>query len=167
MKHLILGGARSGKSRFAQQLAETQSDTPHLLATAEAGDEEMTARIARHQRDRSPKWQVKEEPLALAKQLANIDAPNACILVDCLSLWLSNCLHQKCWKQERNALMELLPGLQGELMLVSNEVGMGVIPMGELSRTFVDEVGWLHQDLAQHCDKVTVVIAGLPQTIKG
>ncbi|MCH2222472.1 MAG: bifunctional adenosylcobinamide kinase/adenosylcobinamide-phosphate guanylyltransferase, partial [Dechloromonas sp.] len=94
MKHLILGGARSGKSRIAQQLAEQAVPAPYLIATAEAGDEEMAQRIARHQQDRPPHWEVCEQPIGLARQLQTLDAPSRCVVVDCLSLWLSNCLHQ-------------------------------------------------------------------------
>ncbi|AQA19190.1 bifunctional adenosylcobinamide kinase/adenosylcobinamide-phosphate guanylyltransferase [Halioglobus japonicus] len=166
MKHLILGGARSGKSRIAQQLAEQAVPTPYLIATAEAGDEEMAQRIARHQQDRPPHWVVCEQTIGLARQLQTLDAPSRCVVVDCLSLWLSNCLHQDCWTREREALMNCLPGIEAQVILVSNEVGMGIIPMGELSRRFVDEIGWLHQDLATLCDKVTLVTAGLPQTLK-
>ena len=168
MIELILGGARSGKSRLAEQRALASGKSLVYLATAQAHDEEMAARIDLHQQRRDGQWQLVEEPLALADALRAASQPDNCILVDCLTLWLSNALHKgdECWQSERKALLETLPDLPGDVILVSNEVGQGIVPLGELSRNFVDQSGWLHQDLAQLCDTVIFVIAGLPQFLK-
>ncbi|BBM03658.1 bifunctional adenosylcobinamide kinase/adenosylcobinamide-phosphate guanylyltransferase [Microbulbifer sp. GL-2] len=175
--HLILGGARSGKSRLAQQRAEhwLQSNNASGLtyvATATAGDEEMRSRIAQHQSERDQRWQTIEEPIALAEAL--IAAPHThCILVDCLTLWLSNCIHQGVWERERNALLQCIELKRSNpnngatpWIFVSNEVGSGIVPLGQLSREFVDAAGWLHQALAERADSVTLAIAGLPLTVK-
>jgi adenosylcobinamide kinase/adenosylcobinamide-phosphate guanylyltransferase len=170
MKSLILGGARSGKSRWAERLAEKSGREVVYLATAEAGDTEMTARIADHQARRPSWWQLVEEPLALAAALGAHARDDRCLLVDCLTLWLSNLLCREdpaALVRERAALLEALPTLPGELILVSNEVGLGVVPTGELSRRFVDEAGWLHQAVAERCDRVVFAAAGLPLVLKG
>ncbi|MFV0275996.1 MAG: bifunctional adenosylcobinamide kinase/adenosylcobinamide-phosphate guanylyltransferase [Parahaliea sp.] len=178
MKHLILGGARSGKSRFAQTSAENlvrQSSAQgagkggkslYYIATAQAGDAEMVRRIARHRNQRGTRWRLCEEPLALAGTLRRLDSPNHCLLVDCLTLWLSNCLQEGRWDQRRSALLETVDSLSADLLLVSNEVGSGIVPLGELSRRFADEAGWLHQELARRCQRVTLVCAGLPLSLK-
>lgn len=169
MQHheLILGGARSGKSRLAEQRAEASGLTLCYVATATAGDEEFARRIAHHRGRRDERWQTVEEPLKLAQTLlAHADA-GRCILVDCLTLWLSNCLHTGVWAQEKAALLDALPGLPGHIILVSNETGLGVVPLGELSRTFVDEAGFLHQALGQLCHRVTMTVAGFPLELKG
>lgn len=170
MHSLILGGARSGKSALAERLAAASGRTVVYIATAQAGDAEMAARIAHHRARRPPHWTCIEEPLALARTLHEQARPQRCLLVDCLSLWLSNALlaaDDACWSRERDALVALLPDLPGELILVSNEVGLGVVPMGELSRRFVDEAGRLHQALAAHCQRVVFTAAGLPLVLKG
>jgi adenosylcobinamide kinase/adenosylcobinamide-phosphate guanylyltransferase len=140
------------------------------IATAQAHDAEMAARIAHH-RDRRPvHWQSVEEPLALADTLRAYARPDRCVLVDCLTLWLSNLLgdpDHKHFGHECDALLEVLPALPGELIFVSNEVGLGVVPMGELTRRFVDEAGRLHQAMAARCDRVLFVAAGLPLPLKG
>ncbi|MFP3873071.1 MAG: bifunctional adenosylcobinamide kinase/adenosylcobinamide-phosphate guanylyltransferase [Thiohalophilus sp.] len=170
MQQLILGGIRSGKSRYAQQLAQDSGKQVILIATATAGDEEMAERIRRHQQERPAHWQVIEEPLALGDALHNCDAPEAIILVDCLTLWLTNLLldsDPQRLEQEQNKLLACLPCLQADLLFVSNEVGQGIIPADPLSRRFADATGRLHQDLARVCDRVTLITAGLPQTLKG
>jgi len=170
LKELILGGARSGKSALAERLAEASGMVVTYVATATAGDLEMAARISQHQARRPAGWRTREEPVALAWLLAAEAAEGRCILVDCLTLWLSNLLllddgvH---WPAERDALLHLLPGLPGRLILVSNEVGLGIVPVGELSRRFQDEAGWLHQTLANACDRVIWTVVGLPQVLKG
>lgn len=166
MMHLVLGGARSGKSRYAEQCARDSGKTLFYLATAEARDPEMQARIAHHREQRGALWQLREEPLLLSDALAALDSPNHCLLVDCLTLWLSNCLAVNRWEELRAALLDTLPQLAADIVLVSNEVGQGVVPMGELTRRFVDESGRLHQDLASQCHRVTLVTAGLPLTLK-
>ena len=168
MKELILGGARSGKSAFAQRMATASGLEVLYLATAQAGDAEMAERIARHRAERPGAWGLVEEPLALAAALRTHAAPNRCLLVDCLTLWLNNVIADEALLfRERKALLDALPGLPGRVILVSNEVGMGIVPLGELTRRYCDEAGRLHQELAQLCDRVTLVAAGLPLVLKG
>lgn len=175
MLQLILGGARSGKSSLAERLATTLANTEkqHLiyLASSDASqnDSEMANRIERHRNDRGDQWQTIEEPIALAKTLKNYSNKDTCILMDCTTLWLTNCLFstRDCWKTEKSELLTLLPTLQGNIIFVGNEVGQGIIPLGEINRTFVDESGWLHQDLAKLCDRVIFTAAGLPMVLKG
>lgn len=173
MADLILGGARSGKSRIAEQLAQQYAHTHHLqlsyIATAAAGDGEMQERIALHQQQRGDSWQLIEEPLQLSVALQQHCTAQSCVLVDCLTLWLSNCLIESVdrYQQERDLLLKVLPVLPGKLIFVSNETGLGVVPMGQLTRQFVDEAGRLHQHLAAECDRVVFTVAGLPQILKG
>lgn len=169
MKQLILGGARSGKSSLAEQLAEKSGKRLAYVATAQAGDGEMSSRIALHQQRRENDWQLIEEPVMLAEALRAVSTPDSCVLVDCLTLWLSNLLHAgaDAFEREKAALFDVLESLPGEVVFVSNETGLGVVPLGELTRQFVDEAGWLHQALAQRCDRVVFVVAGLPQVLKG
>lgn len=167
MKHLILGGARSGKSRHAEHLAEQSGLAVVYIATAEALDAEMSARIAHHRAQRPGHWQLVEEPLALAAVLRAQAAPDRCLLVDCLTLWLGNLLVDEArLQQEIDALYAALPELPGEILLVSNEVGWGIVPDNPLARRFRDEAGRLHQQLAALCDRVTLVAAGLPLALK-
>lgn len=174
MIELIVGGARSGKSGYA--LSQAQARVPiqtsvcqlYFIATAEARDTEMQSRIDRHQQERDLSWKLIEEPqnlTALTKQFVEGDV----VLVDCLTLWLTNWLCSKSpegWADEKQAFLDGLNQSPADWLLVSNEVGLGVTPMGDLSRKFIDECGWLHQDLAQIADKVTLVMFGLPQTLK-
>lgn len=167
MKELILGGARSGKSALAERLADSSGLDVVYVATATAGDAEMAGRIAHHRKRRPAQWGVVEESRRLAAALQGAAAPGCCLLVDCLTLWLNNVIADEAlFRRERAALLETLPGLPGRVILVSNEVGMGIVPLGELSRRFCDEAGRLHQDLAQLCDRVTLVVAGLPLVLK-
>jgi adenosylcobinamide kinase/adenosylcobinamide-phosphate guanylyltransferase len=163
---LLLGGARSGKSKLAEQRATESGLKLIYIATGTAGDGEMHERIALHQASRNESWQLVEEPIDLAEVLLSHSNVNSCILVDCLTLWLSNCLHHNCWEQQRDKLLAVFSQLSGRVIFVSNEVGMGITPMGELTRRFVDETGFLHQQLASMCDQVTLVVAGLPLQIK-
>jgi len=169
MKELILGGARSGKSAFAQQQAIDSGLQVVYIATATAADAEMQARIERHQAERPTHWQLIEEPVALAETLHKHASSESCLLVDCLTLWLSNLLGRQAeavLQTELNRLCDTLPTLPGKIILVSNETGLGIIPMGELTRRYCDEAGLLHQRLARLCDRVTFMLAGLPQNIK-
>ena len=182
MIHLVLGGTRSGKSRYGESLAKPFAELGYrcvYIATATALDDEMELRIGRHQQDRDDSnidWQLIETPLALAYTLVQYDAPNTVLFVDCLTLYLTNHLiaseetHRNgvddLWLQQKKALLTCLTSLQGEIILVSNEVGSGIVPLGELSRRFSDEAGWLNQAVAQMADKVTLVVAGLPLTLK-
>ncbi len=164
---LVLGGARSGKSGFAEQLGDALPG-PHIyIATAQAFDDEMTRRIARHRADRAGHWQTIECPLALPEAILEYGAEERVILVDCLTLWLSNLiLADHDIAAARRSLAGLLPAVQGTLLLVSNEVGQGIVPDNALARQFRDEAGWLNQALARAADEVWFVTAGLPQRLK-
>jgi adenosylcobinamide kinase/adenosylcobinamide-phosphate guanylyltransferase len=170
MHELILGGARSGKSRLAEKLADESGLAVTYIATSQALDGEMSARIRQHRERRPAHWALLEEPLQLARVLREQAAPGRCLLVDCLTLWLSNLLmldDQPRLAAERDALLECLGGLPGRIILVSNETGLGVVPLGELTRRYVDEAGWLHQALAERCQRVLFMVAGLPMILKG
>jgi len=170
MKELILGGVRSGKSRLAERQAQASGLPVTYIATATAQDEEMLARIASHRTRRPRHWTLVEEPRALAAALAAHAAPRHCVIVECLTLWLSNLLLHEEGRMlvgERNALLAKLPDLPGRILLVGNETGLGVVPAAPLARRFCDEAGRLHQDLAQLCDRVILTVAGLPHVLKG
>jgi adenosylcobinamide kinase/adenosylcobinamide-phosphate guanylyltransferase len=170
MKTLILGGVRSGKSRLAESLAQQSGLPVCYVATATAGDDEMRRRIESHRARRPADWTVIEEPLALASTLKKHSARDRCLVVDCLTLWLTNLLtasNASQFTHECEALAQTLPTLPGTIILVSNETGLGVMPLGELTRRFVDEAGNLHQMLAQTCDRVVLTMAGLPIYLKG
>ena len=174
MKELILGGARSGKSALAEGRAFASGLEVSYIATAEAGDAEMVARIAMHRARRPDRWRLIEEPITLAAVLRQEAATKRCVIVDCLTLWLSNLLgadsapvESPLFVRERTALLDALPALPGHIILISNEVGMGIVPFGSLSRRFCDEAGRLHQDLARTCDRVILTVAGLPYILKG
>lgn len=168
MKQLILGGARSGKSRLAEARADASSKHVIYVATAQAWDEEMADRIRRHREQRPSHWKLIEEPVALADVLRTHCTGDTCLLVDCLTLWVTNLLLAEpgALERELDALYTVLGNLPGELILVSNEVGWGIVPMGELSRQFQDQAGWLHQRLGEICEQVTLTVAGIPMEIK-
>lgn len=179
-RSLILGGVKSGKSGHAEQLADTCSKVPGsnvvLIATAMArDDEEMRQRIERHKSARNKNWLVIEEPLALSTELSKVDqaatdkGDSVCIVIDCLTLWITNLLlstDEGRFRQEIDYFQESVSKCQSRLIIVSNETNMGVTPMGELSRRFCDEVGLLHQALGQICDNVTLMVAGIPLIVK-
>ena len=170
MKTLILGGVRSGKSRLAEAMAAASGAAVSYIATAEAGDAEMRARIEAHQARRPSDWQSHEEPIFLARALQQQAQADNCLLVDCLSLWLTNLLladDPAFVEREIDALLALLPQYPGELIMVSTESNLGVVPMGELSRRYCDRLGLLHQDVARGCDRVILTVAGLPHYLKG
>jgi adenosylcobinamide kinase/adenosylcobinamide-phosphate guanylyltransferase len=169
MRSLILGGARSGKSALAERLAVERGLEVVYIATAQAGDAEMAARIAHHRARRPQQWLCVEEPIELAGALREYARADRCLLVDCLTLWLSNLLgtDASTFAREREQFLRSLPALPGELLLVSNEVGQGIVPLGELSRRFVDEAGRLHQAIAAVSERVVWVAAGLPLVLKG
>lgn len=170
MRSLILGGARSGKSALAERLATESTREVVYIATAQARDDEMRARIEHHRARRPASWTSVQEPIALAQALHMHARADRCVLVDCLTLWLSNLLggdDGARFELERETLLATLPMLPGEIVLVSNEVGLGIVPMGELTRRFVDEAGRLHQALAAQCERVVFVAAGLPLVLKG
>jgi adenosylcobinamide kinase / adenosylcobinamide-phosphate guanylyltransferase len=164
---LIVGAARSGKSSYAQRLAEKSGKQPVLIATAEAYDAEMAARIDVHKAERSSQWRVVEEPRALVAALRGVAAPEAVIVVDCVTLWLSNVLLAggDC-DAEGDLLAQHIGALGGSVIFVSNEVGAGIVPDNALSRSFRDAQGRLNQKLAAACDSVVLVAAGLPLMLK-
>jgi adenosylcobinamide kinase/adenosylcobinamide-phosphate guanylyltransferase len=209
--HLVLGGARSGKSRYGEALVRQYTALGFdacYVATAQALDDEMATRIAKHQAGRSDdgiEWQLFEESLALTALLKRLAKPGRVILVDCLTLWLTNQLlasnvniddepaptewnatdfatstfavstsatsisedkAHASWQAEKTAFVDSLVELEGVVVLISNEVGSGIVPLGELSRQFVDEAGWLNQAVATLADNVTLVVAGLPLALK-
>lgn len=188
----ILGGQKSGKSRRAEQLAHTwlQQSPQHqavLIATAQAGDDEMHERIARHQRDRAkrvPGMTTVEEPLHLAQAIQRHSNPQTLLVVDCLTLWLTNWMMPPAQdasviaNDEENTPFQHIPSAQlamlleaidtatGPIVLVGNEIGLGVIPLGRETRSFVDALGGLNQSVAAVCERVTLMAAGLPLTLK-
>jgi adenosylcobinamide kinase/adenosylcobinamide-phosphate guanylyltransferase len=178
---LILGGARSGKSAYAEQQAAASGKDVVYIATAQARDAEMQARIANHRAQRDGGWTTVEETLALGAAIARWSTPERVVLVDCLTLWLTNLLfsvHQAfpdmgpiepppAFHRQRASLLEALEQAGGDVVLVSNEVGLGVVPHGAVSRWFVDEAGRLNQAVAARCDRVLLVAAGLPLALKG
>ncbi|MGO2488469.1 MAG: bifunctional adenosylcobinamide kinase/adenosylcobinamide-phosphate guanylyltransferase [Pseudomonas taetrolens] len=170
MLQLILGGARSGKSRLAEKLASESGLAVTYIATSQPLDGEMNERVRHHRERRPAHWGLIEEPVELARVLRDNASADSCLLVDCLTLWMTNLLMLDDPLQldaERDALLECLAELPGEIVFVSNETGMGVVPLGELTRRYVDEAGWLHQALAAHCQRVVLTVAGLPLTLKG
>ncbi len=171
MIRLILGGARSGKSRYAQQIASASQKPVCYVATAKAQDTEMRARIEHHRQSRPCEWNTREVSIYLSEVLSDDNATTYCILVDCLTLWVTNLLCEgENVAEFRGNLLATLQRLQAqpgtEIILVSNETGLGVVPMGELTRRYVDEAGWLHQSLAEIADEVILMVAGIPVPIK-
>lgn len=173
MIELVLGGARSGKSRYAEQQALDSEKQVIYIATAEAGDLEMQSRINLHRQARPNHWITLEEPLHLAEIIKKHELTSTVLLVDCLTLWLCNILfnrqgeiQQSVFEKETIALYEVLSTYSSQLVLVSNEVGLGVVPLDKMSRRFVDEAGLLHQKIAALSDRVVLVTAGLVQVLK-
>jgi adenosylcobinamide kinase/adenosylcobinamide-phosphate guanylyltransferase len=170
MLQLILGGARSGKSRLAEKLASDSGLDVIYIATSQPLDGEMNQRVALHRQRRPVQWGLIEEPVELARVLRENTGAGRCLLVDCLTLWLTNLLmldDPQRLTEARDALLDCLAQLPGEIIFVSNETGLGVVPLGELTRRYVDEAGWLHQALAERCHRVVFTVAGLPMTLKG
>jgi adenosylcobinamide kinase / adenosylcobinamide-phosphate guanylyltransferase len=164
---LVLGGARSGKSRYAQALAEATSARRVFLATAQPGDDEMAARIDRHRVDRGEGWMTREEPLDLAAVLRAEARADSVVLVDCVTLWLSNLTFaERDLAKEINSLADVIPDLAGPVVFVSNEVGLGIAPATPLGREFRDWHGRANQDIAAACGAVVFVAAGLPTLLK-
>ena len=163
---LITGGARSGKSRRAELRARSFPGQPVYVATAEALDAEMDERIARHRARRGSDWIEREVPLDLVEALAETDGGGA-RLVDCLTLWLSNLLHaERNWSQEVTRLADALPRQRSPVIMVTNEVGLGIVPDNALARTFRDAAGLMNQSFAGVADEVELVVAGLPMKLK-
>lgn len=163
---LITGGARSGKSRRAELRARSFPGQPVYVATAEALDAEMDERIAKHRARRGSDWIEREVPLDLVAALAETDGGGA-RLVDCLTLWLSNLLHaERDWSQEVTRLVDALPRQRSPVIMVTNEVGLGIVPDNALARAFRDAAGLMNQSIAGAADEVELVVAGLPMKLK-
>ena len=167
---LVLGGIRSGKTALAEAQALAQSQPVVYVATATAGDNEMADRISRHQAIRPASWGLIEEPLNLAQVLSQHGQhdPAPCLLIGCMSLWVSSLLHAGTEQlhAHKEAFLEQIESYPSALIIVSNETGLGTIGMDPLTRQFCDELGWLNQALAQRCHKVVMVLAGLPLILK-
>lgn len=172
MIHLISGGARSGKSRFAEDIALRHAGEVCYIATAEVRDAEFAERVAHHRARRPAHWQLEESGQALAQALRAASRPGRLLLVDCLGMWLmrfftmDDHFDEARFASERQALLETLPGLSSDVLLVTNEVGWGVVAPYAMTRRFVDEMGRLSQDIASVAEQVTLVACGLPLPLK-
>ncbi len=163
---LVFGGARSGKTRHALAIAERQARRVYV-ATAEARDDEMRERISLHQAERDETWSTVEEPLDLPLAIRNSDAPNQAIVIDCLTLWLSNLMGaERNLEDETTRLLQSISDLRSTIVFVSNEVGLGIVPENALARAFRDAQGRLNQQIAAAVDHVDFVAAGLPLNLK-
>ena len=164
----ILGGARSGKSRFAEELAATAGGSLHYLATGRGWDDEMRERITHHQERRGGEWTTHEAPVDIATLLGRLDAPENVILIDCLTLWLTNLMMENADIEAAFTAVEAaIISAQAKLIFVSNEVGLGIVPENRMAREFRDHAGRLHQRVAAIVDEVYLVAAGLPLRMKG
>ena len=164
---LVIGGRRSGKSRYAEAFVTESGFTPVYVATAEAGDDEMAERIASHRSRRGPAWRTIEEPLALPEAIAAAAVPGSILLVDCLTLWLSNLMHDgRDIAASVTGLLAALDSAAAPVVLVSNEVGAGIVPLNALSRVYADEQGILNQRVAASVARVVLRVAGIPLQIK-
>ena len=164
---LVLGGARSGKSRHAERLVEAAAPAGTYCATAEPGDAEMAARIAEHRARRGPAWSTIEEPIEIARRIEAEARPDRPILVDCLTLWLSNLMQAgRDIEAETERLLAALAGARGPVVLVANEVGLGIVPESALGRAFRDHAGRLNQRAAAAAERVVFLAAGLPMLLK-
>ncbi|RCL00829.1 MAG: adenosylcobinamide kinase / adenosylcobinamide-phosphate guanylyltransferase [Candidatus Tokpelaia sp. JSC188] len=165
---LVLGGARSGKSRFAESLILKTNKNPVYIATAEAHDEEMRRRIRQHRFRRDINWKTLETPLELIRDINNEGGENRIILVDCLTLWLSNLMiYKRDIAYQSEGLLYLLKEVRSDIVLVANEIGLGIVPECRLNREFRDYAGQLNQGIAAIADTVYFIVAGLPLILKG
>jgi len=169
---LVLGGARSGKSRYAEQCARNSGKQVVYIATATVTDEEMRDRIERHRKQRCIGWSTVEEPIYLANAIQSF-SENSFILIDCLTLWLSNImfdskgdLREAVFEGQATALLKVLDKTDNEILMVSNEIGSGVVAVDKNTRRFVDEAGLLNQKISQLADRVVLITAGLPLVLK-
>mgnify|MGYP003681939294 CR=1 FL=1 len=168
---LVLGGAKSGKSSYALDICNRSGKKRIFLATAQAEDREMKERILRHQAERGPEWLAIEEPVEIAAVIREMDRKDTIILVDCLTMWLNNLFmkHKKDRKEidrSMETLVNPLPDIHGAIILVSNEVGTGIVPANPLSRRYRDYAGLLNQQVAAAANKVVAVFAGIPMALK-
>ncbi|TWF54243.1 bifunctional adenosylcobinamide kinase/adenosylcobinamide-phosphate guanylyltransferase [Neorhizobium alkalisoli] len=165
---LVLGGARSGKSSYSERVAIATGLEKHYVATGRAYDAEMEARIAAHRTDRGEGWETHETPLDLVGTLRSINAPDNVILIDCLTLWITNLMMEDAdIDAEGASLLAHLRECSARVILVSNEVGLGIVPENRMAREFRDHAGRLHQRIAAEADEVFFVAAGLPLKMKG
>ena len=165
---LVLGGARSGKSAFAERLVTETGLSRHYVATGRAWDDEMRERIAKHRIDRGEGWQTHEEPLELVDRLSALDRPDNVVLVDCLTLWVTNLMmEERPVADAFSRLADFVSAAKARLVLVSNEVGLGIVPDNRMAREFRDHAGRLHQSIAARARQVYFVAAGLPLKMKG
>lgn len=181
MRTLVLGGARSGKSAYAESLAAAGVKPVIYIATASAGDVEMRARIDHHRQRRPAHWRTVEEPLALGAQIDQLASPDQLLVIDCLTLWLTNLMFSGAgdypevgelalpaqFEREVASFTRALEGSAGDIVLVSNEIGLGLTPMGAVSRRFMDEQGRMNQAAARLCERAVLMVAGLPLALKG
>ncbi|MGF9564035.1 bifunctional adenosylcobinamide kinase/adenosylcobinamide-phosphate guanylyltransferase [Neorhizobium sp. JUb45] len=165
----VLGGARSGKSGFAERLALESGLEMHYVATGRAYDDEMRSRISAHQQQRGEGWQTHEEPMALVEALQSLDAPERVILVDCLTLWVTNLMMEAedTIDAQSASLAAHVADAKARLIIVSNEVGLGIVPENRMARVFRDHAGRLHQQVAAAASEVHFVAAGLSLKMKG
>jgi adenosylcobinamide kinase / adenosylcobinamide-phosphate guanylyltransferase len=172
VKTLLIGGARSGKSALSLRWSNERCSDVCALVTGSESDPEMAARIAAHRRDRPAHWRVREEPVRVGQALR--EEAKGLVLIDCLTLWISNCLwplgaesaDSVAWHRERDDFLDALSAHVGDVIIVTNEVGTGVVPNNVAARIFRDEQGWLNQAVAAACDEVFFVTAGLPLCLK-
>ena len=163
--HLITGGARSGKSAHAEALARQSGLPTTYIATARPGEEEMQARIERHRQRRPPAWRTVECPVQLGSALRHEAKAGRCVIVDCLTLWLAN-VGAPDLAAEREEFLHAVQEAPAQLFLVTNELGSGVVPLGESTRAFVDEHGLTNQRVAAVCERVTLMVCGVPLLVK-
>ena len=171
---LILGGARSGKSAYSEKLATECKLPVTYIATAQVYDAEFGKRVEHHKENRPKHWKTVEAPHKLANALSKETTYNNCVIIDCLTLWLAQCICPKCeppeginWQDERKDFLLQLGQTKNKIILVSNEVGMGIVPLGAINRQFQDEQGRLNQAVAKLSDEVFFIAAGLPLKLKG
>ena len=166
---LVTGGARSGKSRYSLESAEKFPGKKYFLATAQPLDDEMRKRIKIHRAQRDGRWQTIEEPIEIARVVSELNMPDNVVLIDCLNLWVSNTLDET---EERFGAMvdetvSAIGGFAGTLVMVTNEVGLGIVPAHPKTRIFRDRLGFLNQAVAQKCRQVVMMVSGIPLYIKG
>lgn len=165
MNQLFLGGTRSGKSILAEAAAKASDKHVSYIATAQLIDDDMRVRVEKHKQRRPTEWRAVEVPFALCDTLKAIDRLNRCVLIDCMSVWLGNLYHAQKLEQVE-LFLNILPQLQSDIIIVSSEVGLTTISENPLTRQYTDHLGEINQQLATHCQRVVLAVAGLPITIK-
>jgi len=170
-KILVTGGVKCGKSRYVLEKAAEVAGDKIFLATAQALDDDMKRKIENHKQERDDSFVAVEEPIYLAKTLSDLKGQPELIVIDCLTLWISNLIHTfddlSKVHQQKSLFLDQLQSINTNMIIVTNEVGLGITPDNQLSRAYIDELGLLNQEVAKLCDEVIMVVSGLPQTIKG